>query len=79
MAEALFFTCDVCGHRYQHGQHRYEGHALMLYGEIFACDPCWKGNHDGWAPHFERRLLEHLARQALPEPVRNSQGRLPRN
>lgn len=80
MREEIFnFKCDVCGRHYQHGPHRYTGHKLNLYGGIFACDTCWSGNHDGWAPHYEKALLEHLTRQGLPVPARNSKGWLPRD
>lgn len=73
------FTCDVCGSSYQHGPHRYEGHRINLYGGIFACDTCWNGNYDGWAPHYERVLLAYLERQGLPVPQRNNKGLLPRD
>jgi hypothetical protein len=53
----FMFKCVLCGSRYQHGPHRYEGPALKLYGSIFCCDTCWRGNHDGWAPHLEHVLL----------------------
>lgn len=42
--ERFMSKSDVCGRSYQHGAHRYEGHRLKLYGDIFACDPCWQGN-----------------------------------
>jgi len=70
--------CDVCGASYQHGPHRFEGHRLALYGDIFACDTCWNGNHDGWAPQYESVLLGHLKRKGLPVPPRNANGFLPR-
>jgi hypothetical protein len=72
------FQCAVCGSRYQHGPHRYEGHALKLYGNIFCCDGCWRANHDGWAPHLEGVLLDILKQRELPVPVRNAKGLLPR-
>lgn len=72
-------TCDVCGNPYQHGQHRYEGHKLELYGGIFACDTCWKANHDGWSPQREEVLLGILDHRNLPAPERNSKGLLPRD
>jgi len=74
----IMFKCDVCGKSYQHGPHRYEGHRLKLYGDIFACDSCWRGNHDGWTPHYEEVLLGHLKRQGLAVPLRNGKGLLPR-
>jgi hypothetical protein len=42
--EKFMFKFDVCGEKYQHGPHRYEGHGLKLYGNIFCCDLCWEGN-----------------------------------
>lgn len=77
--DRFMFNCDVCGASYQFGPHRYEGHALKLYGTIFCCDTCWKGNWDGWAPHLEPLLIGHLERQGLPVPERNRNGLLPRD
>jgi hypothetical protein len=71
--------CDVCGQQYQNGPHRYEGHRLELYGDIFCCDSCWNSNWDGWAPHFEPVLLEHLKQNGLSVPERNANRLLPRN
>lgn len=76
--ERIMSNCDICGNSYQHGPHRHEGHRLHLYGEIMACDSCWRGNHDGWAPHREPILLAHLQRQGLPVPARNDKDLLPR-
>lgn len=73
------YSCDICGNEFQHGPNRYEGHALKLYGNIFSCDSCWKGNHDGWAPHLEEILIRHLEGQGIAIPERNSKGLLPRN
>ena len=77
--EKFMFKCDVCGAMYQHGPHKYEGHRLELYGDIFCCDTCWQGNRGGWAPHREKTLLDHLKRKNLPVPKRNAKGWLPRN
>lgn len=77
--DKFMFKCDVCGAMYQHGPHRYEGHKLKLYGNIFCCDSCWQGNWDGWAPHYEKMLLDHLRQKNLPVPERNAKGWLPRN
>ena len=77
--EKFMFICDVCSKTYQHGPHRYEGHRLELYGDIFCCDSCWQGNFDGWAPHYEHALLEHLNQKNIPIPKRNEKGWLPRN
>ena len=75
----IMFKCDVCSMSYQQGLHRYEGHRLELYGDIFACDCCWNANHDGWAPRYEKVLLGHLERQGLPIPPRNGKCLLPRD
>jgi hypothetical protein len=77
--EKFMHKCDVCCKEYQHGPHIYEGHKLELYGDIFCCDSCWKFNWDGWAPHYDKILLEHLLRQGLLVPKRNAKGFLPRN
>lgn len=76
--EKIMFNCDVCGTTYQHGPHRYQGHKLNLYGDLFVCDSCWQVNHDGWAPHYEKVLLAHLQKEGLPVPQRNAKGFLPR-
>jgi hypothetical protein len=78
-ADKALFQCAVCRGRYQHGPHRYEGHRLKLYGNIFCCDPCWRGNHDGWAPHVEHALLSVLKEKGLPIPARTAKGLLPRD
>lgn len=77
--EKFMFKYDVCGASYQHGPHRYDGHKLNLYGGLFACDTCWQSNHDGWAPHFEKKLLAHLKEKGLPVPQKNAKGFLPRD
>jgi hypothetical protein len=77
--EKFMFKCDICSGAYQHGPHRYEGHALRLYGRIFCCPACWESNWDGWAPRLEPVLLAHLARQGLAAPQRNNKGLLPRD
>ena len=77
--QKIMCECDVCGQQYQHGPHRYEGHKLELYGGIFCCDTCWNGNWDGWAPHHEPILRNHLTAKGLSKPLRNEKGLLPRN
>lgn len=75
----ITFNCDICEREYEHGHGRYEGHRLTSYGNLSCCDACWQGNWDGWAPHLEPILLEHLREKGLPEPERNEKGLLPRN
>ncbi len=76
--QKIMMACDTCAKQFQFGPHRYEGRPIKLYG-VTVCDSCWNGNWDGWAPHFEPILKEHLKRNNLPEPQRNSKGWLPRD
>lgn len=52
--------CFLCGTLNQNGPHRYEGHRLPLYGELYCCDTCWEFNWDGWngLSTFDFRLSE---------------------
>jgi hypothetical protein len=75
--EKFMYKCDLCEQQYQQGPHRYEGHTLKLYG-ITICDSCWNGNHDGFSPHYDKILLEHLRKNNFLVPERNIHGWLPR-
>ena len=75
--EKFMYKCDLCGQQYQHGPHRYEGHIVRLY-KMTICDLCWKTNHDGFAPHYEDKILNHLKQNNLPIPESNIKGLLPR-
>ncbi|MFO8008329.1 MAG: hypothetical protein R6V05_11415 [Candidatus Brocadiia bacterium] len=77
--DKFIFTCDLCGSKFQHGLHRYEGHRLDLYGDLWCCSFCWEGNWDGWNAHYEGFLIAHLKKKGLPIPERNEKGWLPRN
>jgi hypothetical protein len=79
MPEKIISACEVCDRKYQNGPHRYEGHRLELYGNVFCCDVCWNGNHDGWAPQCKQKLLQRLRAKGIPIPKRNAKGLLPRN
>ncbi len=67
------------GHLPTWPKQNYEGHRLILYGDIFACDTCWQKNQDGWTPYYEKILLAHLERQGLQVPKRSAKGLLPRD
>jgi hypothetical protein len=73
----IMYPCFMCGHSFQFGPHRYDGHHIARY-KISVCSGCWAGNWDGWAPHYEAKLLAHLEEQGLPIPDRNAKGWLPR-
>lgn len=75
--EPIMQVCDVCDDKYQHGPGRY-GHKLHLYGGG-CCGICWEANWDGWAPHYDEKLLALLKKNGLPVPARNAKGLLPRN
>jgi hypothetical protein len=74
--EKFMNKCDLCGQQYQNGLHRY-GHIVKLY-EMAICTLCWDANHDGFAPHYEDKILNHLKQNNLPVPERNIKGLLPR-
>lgn len=70
--------CDLCGSEYQFGPHIYNGKYIARY-KLAVCMPCYEGNWDGWAPHYEENILKHLKSKELPIPERNSNGWLPRD
>jgi hypothetical protein len=74
--EKFMQPCDVCGSSFQYGPHRYAGRWLPRY-QMLACDACLRGNHDGWGPVHEPRVLGHLERKGIEPPPRNEQGWLP--
>lgn len=74
----IFIKCDLCGNEFQFGPHIYNGHHISLYN-ITVCKSCWIGNHDGWAPHLEDKVLANLASEGKPFPDRNTKGWYPRS
>lgn len=74
----LFFKCQLCGRKYQMGAHKYDGKHIPKY-KLDVCTTCYDGNWDGWAPHYEKTILQHLEENKLSPPERNSQGLLPRD
>lgn len=71
-------TCPLCGEKYPNGPHRYDGCHSKLF-DLWVCSNCWDANWDGWAPHYERFLLDHLKKKGLPIPKRNAKGWFPRS
>lgn len=49
----------------------------IKYYQINVCRDCYLGNHDGWSPEAEKRILPHLQENGIEEPERNSKGFLP--
>lgn len=74
---AVMVRCFIHGGDFQFGPHRYAGKHIPRY-QITVCETCYQANWDGWAPHYEARILGHLATQGLPVPERNTDGLLPR-
>jgi hypothetical protein len=76
--EPIHYPCFTCGGTFRFGPHVYDGHHIAAY-KFNVCSGCWSGNWDGWAPHYERKILIHLAENGLPIPARNAAGYLPRD
>lgn len=76
--EKLFETCFFCGRRFQMGPNRNDGKWLGHF-EISVCRQCYKGNWDGWAPHYEAKLVPHLQSKGIRLPARNEAGFLCRD
>ncbi len=73
----IMHPCFMCGSQFQMGEHIYDGKYIRRY-DITVCMTCWDGNWDGWAPHYETRLIAHLENEGIPIPERNEKGWLPR-
>lgn len=70
--------CFFCDTSFQTSDHIYRGKHIAQY-QIDVCEGCYTGNWDGWAPHFEGRLVSHLKEKGLPIPDRNEKEWLPRD
>jgi hypothetical protein len=69
--------CDVCGAGFPFSHGQYRGHVITAY-KMAVCEPCYKGNWDGWGPNSEGAVLDHLKANGIPVPPRNAKGWLPR-
>ena len=76
--EKIMKPCDLCDHSFQFGPQRYEGQYLNHY-EMLLCEGCYKGNWDGFAPHYEEKIKAHLNSKGIPLPERNEKGWFPRD
>jgi ribosome-binding protein aMBF1 (putative translation factor) len=75
--DKIMFPCDICGQPFQFGRHIYNGKVIHTY-ELTVCRTCYDSNHDGWAPHYEQKILKHLKEKGIKVPERNESGWLPR-
>lgn len=71
------YTCPLCNKQFQMGGGIWDGRLLLGY-KITVCSACYDNNWDGWAPHYEDKLLSILDEQGIPHPERNAKGWLPR-
>ncbi len=79
MVEPKFMqTCEVCGESFQFGPHVYDGRYIATY-RLRACNTCYRGNWDAWAPQFEDAVTQHLRAAGDALPARSSKGWLPRD
>lgn len=74
----VILRCFMCDSEYQMGPHRYDGKYIPRY-KINVCKICYGGNWDGWAPHYEDKLIEHLKKESIPIPEKNEKGWFPRD
>ncbi len=70
--------CFFCGREFQCGPNRYDGKFLSNY-KIEVCRQCYDANWDGWAPHYEEKLIAHLRQNNIVVPARNGNGGIPRD
>jgi hypothetical protein len=70
--------CFCCGQEFQFGPHSYNGTRSQRY-DFMVCTRCHDANWDGWAPHYEAQILDHLRAKNTEPPERNSKGLLPRD
>lgn len=68
-----FEECFFCGREFQFGPGRYAGKWLSWF-QLMVCETCYRGNWDGWAPHYENKLVPHLTKLGIDIPPRNEQG-----
>ena len=75
--QPIMLNCEMCGSLVQFGPHTYNGNQIAKY-DLFVCRSCYDGNWDGWAPHLEKALEDHLISKGIPLPERNDKGWYPR-
>ena len=60
------------------GPDLYAGAWIPRY-QMHVCSPCYQGNWDGYADHFENDIIRHLNAKGIAHPERNAKGYLPRD
>ena len=74
----MMVRCVLCDSEFQMGPHIYAGTWVIRY-KMHVCSPCYQGNWDGYADHYEERILRHLASKGIEVSERNAQGYLLRD
>jgi hypothetical protein len=75
--DTLTYSCRLCASQFQFGPHVYAGKWLSHYRMVL-CVPCYEGNWEGFAPHYEPVIEAHLEAEGIPLPRRNRKGWYPR-
>lgn len=74
----VIYKCFICNQDFQHNHGVYEGAPRKTYGFI-SCLRCYEFNWDGWAPGYEKKILQYMEDNGIDPPKRNEKGWLPRD
>lgn len=74
MSNGSPLTCDFCERDIPEGQW---GHTQRALGGMYSCQPCRRANWDGWAPHYEKKIIAWLDDSGHPHPPRNEKELFP--
>lgn len=78
MPNEIFYSCELCGKKFQFGPGTYDGKSISRYN-LLVCMTCWNNNHDGWHQKHENKIINKIVENNLPTPERNKKGLLPRD
>jgi len=78
MTVLSFSECDLCGKQFQMSNGKYDGKFIPTYG-VSVCMPHYIGNHDGWSPSSEAKIIAIAKSSGKTIPDRNEKGWLPRD
>lgn len=75
--DPIYYNCKICGQRFRYGPKIYDGQHINKYN-LTVCKNCFQSAKDGWQKSDEKRLLDHLKKEKISTPSRNSNGLFPR-
>jgi len=78
MNNEQFWKCPLCQQGFVIKKGTYPDKTLTGY-KLSVCETCYRMNWDGWAPHYEKILIEHCLKNDIPLPQREENGLLPRD